>query len=316
MKFNRNIKFVVIAIALLAITIGILFPMLSPWNANGYTDVNNEDWYYPVVQYMAEKGYMTGYSATTFGPKDTLSRAMFVTILYRVSGEKVQTSTTKFVDVPTNTWYSEAIAWAVANGITSGTSDTTFSPNAPVTREQMATLMQRYANSKGIDLGNKYIVGQPNDLANSNTWGRDGILYGYEYGLLFATNGNVYPTNNATRADAAVAFYNFVNKDNWVTPTGRVCNHNWATRHVDEVGHYEESTNTHIVEAKVCFICNICFRSDDPDFQKKWEEHMYSDETWGHNWTNQRIEVLNDPQYVVDIPAHDEVYCIVCGYIK
>ena len=313
MKFNKNVKFVVAIIALLAIVAGIVFQMVKPY-ADGYKDVSDKDWFYPAVQYMADKGYMTGYSSTEFGPNDTLSRAMFVTILYRVSGEKVQTTTTKFVDVPTNTWYTEAVAWAVANGITSGTSNNTFSPTAPVTREQMATLMQRYATSKGIDLGNKYVTGLPNDLCSSNSWGREGMVYAYEYGLLFATNGKTNPTYNATRTDAVVAFYNFLHKNAWVTPDGMVCNHEWATRHIDEVGHYE-SSGTHKVVFKKCNCgFELSWEAGDSNAYEVWKRHNIDCGQRYLNWTE---EVPNgDSKYVVDIQAYDEVYCSICGTIQ
>lgn len=182
-------------------------------NANPYADVGTEEWFYPAVEYMSGKGHMTGYSDTEFSPNDTLSRAMFVAILYRISGEKVQTAGTKFTDVPQNIWYTEAVTWAVDNGIMSGTGDTTFSPDNPVTREQMATFIDRYVRSKGLDLGDEYTMDEPDDLFDGNLWGRDPILYACEHALLFITNGKAFPITNATRRDAVVAFHNLLRQN-------------------------------------------------------------------------------------------------------
>lgn len=182
-------------------------------SGNRYNDVSTGDWFYPAIEYMSGKGYMTGYSDTRFGPDDALSRAMFVTILYRVSGEKVDTAKTNFTDVPQNTWYSEAVAWAVENGITTGTSATAFSPNNPVKREEMAAFLKRYIDTKGINMPEKLVMaGSPGDQVTSSSWAKDAVQYAYQYGLLLSIQANhrLRPTDQATRIDAVIAFYNLL----------------------------------------------------------------------------------------------------------
>ena len=251
-----------------------LVPTAFATSDNPYTDVNTNDWYYPAVEYMSENGYMTGYSATTFAPNDTLSRAMFVTILYRVSGEKVNANGTKFTDVPQNTWYSEAVSWAVANGITSGTSATTFSPNDPVTREQMAVFIKRYVDAKNVNVPTKALFeGRPVDLYTASNWAQDAVQFAYELGILIRYNGNVNPKTNATRADAVIAFYNFLIASGKVATADLLVpesyyngeeennhEHQWVEYKVD--GHYELVVTKYIYkpvyETRTVWECKRC----------------------------------------------------------
>ena len=325
MKTTRTIKTTFAIIALIAILATIFVPMaMNPTNANGYTDVNTNDWYYPAVKYMSTNGYMTGYSTTTFAPNDTLSRAMFVTILYRVSGEKVNANGNKFIDVPQNTWYTEAVTWAVANGITNGTSATTFSPNAFVTREQLATFMKRYIDSKNIKVSNNYVVTTtPQDMYKSSGWAKDAVQMMHKYGILLETNNNVYPTNNATRLETAVAFYNFLcltketnNKPlsyNDYNGNGNTsCNHKWETVHIPGSGHYETG-GTHRVMIKRCD-CGYTLSGDTPNADTLWRKHgLYCPKGyiyWYENVPN------SEPVYVEDWPAKDVTYCPLCGAEK
>ena len=294
-------------------------PADVPANTNPYKDVSTGDWFYPAVEYMSGKKYMTGYSDTEFGPNDALSRAMFVTILYRVSGEKVQAAKTKFTDVLQNVWYTEAVAWAVENGITTGTGDTTFNPNDPVTREQMATFLKRYLDRGGITLPERSVDGAPADLSESSLWAKDAVESAYKRGLLYATYNQLNPVDNATRTDAVVAFYNLLcaAEKGLLLPQTEACTHNWAARHVAEVGHYEESSGTHTVVIYYCG-CGEVFFGDNPDDVARRYEHMnpLNPNACLERWIYEKREMPNEPQYVVDTPAHDETYCTVCGAVK
>lgn len=110
-----------------------------------FADVMADDWFHDAVQYVYEKGMMNGTSATTFAPDDTMTRAMLVTILHRQAGEPVVNYALPFTDVESGTWYTEAVRWAASEGVVTGTSATTFEPDAPVTREQFAAILYRYA---------------------------------------------------------------------------------------------------------------------------------------------------------------------------
>ncbi len=99
-----------------------------------FTDVKEDAWYYEAVLYAMQEGYFKGVTATTFAPESKLSRAMAVTVLYRMAGEPEVTGTVTFTDVKEDAYYYQALVWAVENGITTGMDDTRFAPNANVTR--------------------------------------------------------------------------------------------------------------------------------------------------------------------------------------
>ena len=110
-----------------------------------FTDVKTGDWFYEAVQYVYDKGMMTGVSADRFAPASTTTRGMIVTILYRLENEPAVSGGSAFTDVESGAWYADAVAWAAANDIVNGTSATTFAPNSPITRELMATMLYRFA---------------------------------------------------------------------------------------------------------------------------------------------------------------------------
>ncbi len=122
-------------------------------NAASFKDVKSSDWYYSSVNYVAEQGIMNGTSSTKFSPKASLTRAMGVTLLYRVAGSpSVSGVTIPFTDVKGGQWYTDAVKWAYKNGIVTGKSDTFFHINGNITRAEFATILYRYSNSKNYKL--------------------------------------------------------------------------------------------------------------------------------------------------------------------
>ena len=122
-------------------------------NTVSFTDVKEDAWYYTDVMDIASKGIMKGTSVSAFSPTDTLSRAMCVTILHRMSGESAPTEeNTGFTDVPSDTWYSEAVAWAHELGIVNGKTETQFAPNDNITRAEFVTILSRYAYHMELEL--------------------------------------------------------------------------------------------------------------------------------------------------------------------
>lgn len=117
-----------------------------------FKDVKEGSWYYNCVNYCADNGIMVGVSDNEFQPDANMTRAMFVAVLYRLSGESAPNTATPFNDVPENTWYTDSVKWAHKNGIASGISKTEFAPNDRVTREQMCAFMVRYSDYKGYSL--------------------------------------------------------------------------------------------------------------------------------------------------------------------
>ena len=134
-----------------------------------FTDVKSGDWFYEAVQYVYDKGMMTGVSADRFAPASTTTRGMIVTILYRLENEPAVSGGSAFTDVENGAWYADAVAWAAANDIVNGTSATTFAPNSPITREQMAAILYRYAAYKGYDVSQKADLSGYTDAASAAT---------------------------------------------------------------------------------------------------------------------------------------------------
>ena len=120
---------------------------------NPFTDVKETDWFYDAAQYAQINGFFNGTSATTFTPNGTMTRGMFVTVLGRMAGvdAKRYQGEASFKDVPKNAYYAPYVAWAVKYGITAGTGGEKFSPNARISREQMAVFFVRYFEQFGVD---------------------------------------------------------------------------------------------------------------------------------------------------------------------
>ena len=131
--------------ALLALCIVFsLVPTALAEKADDFTDVSRSDWYYQFVDYVTSKGYFNGTAETTFAPAENMTRAMFVTVLFRFDGAKGDRSQSAFTDVAPGEWYTDAINWAAANRIVDGVGDGKFAPNDPITRAQMCAMIERY----------------------------------------------------------------------------------------------------------------------------------------------------------------------------
>lgn len=169
-----------------------------------FSDVKQADWFYGYVKTVQEKGLMMGVSETDFAPNAKLTRAMFVTILYRMAGEP-ETDISAFTDIEAGSWYERAVGWASANGIVTGISDTEFAPNTDITREQMAAIIFRYAKYRGIDTktGNIKAISH-SDIADVSDWATEAIQYCVAASIINGNeNGNLLPKKTATRAETA-----------------------------------------------------------------------------------------------------------------
>jgi len=182
-------------------------------NTISFTDVIKTDWYYSYVTEAYEKGYMTGVSETEFAPNNNLTRAMFVTVLYRIEGEPAFMNDLIFDDVEKNSYYEKAVAWANGKGIVSGMSETKFAPNDNITREQIATILCRYAKYKEIDT--ESITADTNtlsynDIFDVSDWASSGMHFCIVAGIINGDNtGNVSPKDFATRAEMATMISRF-----------------------------------------------------------------------------------------------------------
>ncbi len=171
-----------------------------------FVDVPASAWYYDVVKSAYDKGLMNGVSATTFAPNGSLTRGMFVTILYRLAGSPEVTAAASFVDVPANQYYADAVAWASANGIVNGVSADKFAPNNNITREQMAAIIHRYAVANNIEAANSNEVSY-SDSAKISAFAKEAVEWASRAGVLSGnSDGTFAPLRTATRAEAAAIF--------------------------------------------------------------------------------------------------------------
>ena len=149
---------------------------------------------------------------TTFAPNLAMNRAMFVTVLGRMAGvEEDRTATSKFTDVKAGSYYAGYVAWAAEQDIVRGTSETTFSPNAKVTREQMATMMYRYAKAQGLDVtgGSEDVLDGFADSGRISGWAKEAMIWAVSQKLLEGTGAGLEPQAYGTRAQSAQIILNF-----------------------------------------------------------------------------------------------------------
>lgn len=182
----------------------------APVSGLPFKDVKTADWFYNDVKYVYEKGMMAGTAADVFAPNATTTRAMIVTILYRLEGSPAVTGTSAFVDVPAGQWYTDAVNWAAANQIVKGTSATTFAPNASITREQMAAILYRYAQYKGYDVTKKADLSGYSDNGQVSAYAKDALAWANAAKLINGvTNTTLAPQGNATRAQVSAILHRF-----------------------------------------------------------------------------------------------------------
>lgn len=182
----------------------------APVSGLPFGDVKSADWFYNDVKYVYEKDMMAGTAADVFAPNATTTRAMIVTILYRLEGSPAVTGTSAFVDVPAGQWYTDAVNWAAANQIVKGTSATTFAPNASITREQMAAILYRYAQYKGYDVTKKADLSGYSDNGQVSAYAKDALAWANAAKLINGvTNTTLAPQGNATRAQVSAILHRF-----------------------------------------------------------------------------------------------------------
>ena len=176
----------------------------SEWE-NPFGDVKKRDWFYFSVKFAYDFGLMKGTTEMEFSPDSYVTRAMFVMIIYRMEKEP-QAGGSVFVDVEIGGYYDRAVAWANANGIVSGVSKDRFAPNDPITREQMATILYRYANFKGYDIESNGNTAY-SDSSSISGYARNAVSWAAANLLMKGNDdGSFLPNANATRAQAAAVF--------------------------------------------------------------------------------------------------------------
>lgn len=183
-------------------------------SVKGYNDVKNDAWYYDAVEYASLNGLMTGVYENTFAPETQISRAMLVTMLYRMAGSPAVTAKSSFEDVKDSTlWYYNAVVWASEKGIADGYGNGSFGVNDSITREQMSAFFYRYAKYKGcnVSVGEETNILSYSDSAQISDWAYPSLQWAIGAGIINGTGANTLsPLGTAQRCEAAAVITRFV----------------------------------------------------------------------------------------------------------
>ena len=182
--------------------------------SGGYTDVSENHWAYPYIQDVTERGIMNGVASNLFQPDGTMTRAMFVTVLARMSGETLYPDEPSvFPDVPTGKYFSGAVNWATERQIVTGYPDGTFGTDQPVTREQAATFLARYARWSGVEVTVSGNLNGYTDASSVSPYALEAMTWAVENGIIQGvTDTSLAPRGTATRAQVATIFMRYCQK--------------------------------------------------------------------------------------------------------
>ena len=187
-----------------------LIPAAVFVSAEGYNDVDPTSWSADPIAYVTEKGFMNGTGDGAFSPKATMTRAMVVTVLWRMDGAEKKAGAIPFSDVPAGSWYADAVIWAAKNGVVNGTAPDKFSPSGKITREQLAAMMYRYASMKKLDVVPDGDLKTFSDEKDISAWASEPLSWAVGAGLIRGvTDDTVNPKGGATREQFAAILERF-----------------------------------------------------------------------------------------------------------
>lgn len=321
---RKNVK------KLVSVTVALLLVAVVPLSAsalwfNPFKDVKSTDWYYEAVEYVNTQGLFNGTGTNEFSPNASMTRGMFVTVLGKAA--KMDTSaygTSQFKDVPGDAYYAPYVTWAAEVGVVNGTSPNTFSPNNSITREDMATMLYKYARAYGYDTSydEANLLAFP-DAGKISSYAQVPMVWAVTQGVLAGSDGYLNPKGYATRAETAQIFYNSRNvfSTKVEDPTlDRV----WV---VDVPGHYETVERQELVEVTVgeeghwedimmadrVWKCNTC--GYEAKSHEEIDKHLVDSIVWtdegatgcgGYTITVGEPYPSGQKQWVVDKPGHTE----------
>ena len=179
--------------------------------------MSQDDWFYAPVGYAYERGLFSGMDANHFDPGGSMNRAMLVSVLHRLAGSPASSGGPSFADVPDGQWYSQAVRWGAAQGITSGTGENAFSPSGPVTREQTVVMLYNYTEKylKKSVTARADLSGY-RDMDRVSAWARDALAWAVEEGIVSGVDSGgvrtLEPQRGATRAEMATMLRSFCEK--------------------------------------------------------------------------------------------------------
>lgn len=201
---RRMLSSILVVVLFMSIT-------LTAFAAHSFCDVDKNSWYGSAVDYVYNKGLMSGVSSEVFSPDASMSRAMLVTVLYRMAGKPYTSATEPFVDVVSSDWFYKPVVWAYSNGIVSGTSPNTFYPDNNITREQMVAIFAKYAAYKGLKTPASANLNGYNDRFAISSYATAAFKWAVGAGIISGTSPNTLgPQGYATRAQCAVIIRQFV----------------------------------------------------------------------------------------------------------
>ena len=207
----RNLKRMAAFLTALTLCLGLSAAALAAVEDTGFADVDADAWYAEAVEYVRDHGIMNGTSAAIFDPDGTTTRGQITAILYRASGSPEVSGGAAFTDVADGAYYADAVRWANTYGIVTGYGDGTFRPDIPITRQQMAAILWRYAGSPSPEGGADYA-----DEASIASYADTAVDWARDTGIISGRDGNRFdPSGRATRAQAAVILYRY---DTWEPP--------------------------------------------------------------------------------------------------
>lgn len=175
-----------------------------------FTDVSTSDWFYDDVAFVYKNGLFSGTDSRSFSPNASMTRAMLVTVLYRLEGEPTVTGRSSFTDVRSGAYYEKSVIWAAANGIVTGTDSTSFSPDAKVTREQLAAILYRYAQYRKLDTDVSAKLNSFTDADSVSAYASEALGWAVSESLINGASGKLMPKGDATRAQVAAILHRFV----------------------------------------------------------------------------------------------------------
>ena len=207
----RNLKRMAAFLTALILCLGLSAAALAAVEDTGFADVDADAWYAEAVEYVRAHGIMNGTSAAIFNPDGTTTRGQITAILYRASGSPEVSGGAAFTDVADGAYYADAVRWANTYGIVTGYGDGTFRPDIPITRQQMAAILWRYAGSPSPEGGADYA-----DEASIASYADTAVDWARDTGIISGRDGNRFdPNGRAARAQAAVILHRY---DTWEPP--------------------------------------------------------------------------------------------------
>ena len=207
----RNMKRMRVVLLALALVFSLNLTAFAAVDDTGFSDVDAGSWYADAVAYVRDNGLMSGTSAATFEPDGTMTRAMLVTTLYRAAGSPPLENEDlgyPFADVPGDTWYADGVYWARQNGVVNGFTEEEFGPDAPVSREQIAAILWRYAGSPAAQAGTDFA-----DEDTISAYAMQAVDWARANGVVNGSEGNQFlPQDHATRAEVATILRNYMTR--------------------------------------------------------------------------------------------------------